>query len=50
MMKEIKTLKYDRVVIPDDAADTNTSKDIACIAKYARFKRQNGSYLCQLVF
>ena len=52
MMNEIKSLKYYHVVIPDNAAETNieTSKDIACIAIYVRFKFQNSSYLCQLVF
>ena len=46
MMNEIKTLKYHCAVIPDDEVDTNvetldfgdTSKDIACITIYTRFK------------
>ena len=58
MMNEIKTIKYQRAVIPDNAINTNAetldfgdaSKDIACVAIYARFKRQDGSYSCQLVF
>ena len=58
MMNEVKTLKYQRAVIPEDAVDTqvdtsdfgNTSREIACIAIYARFKRKDGSYLRQLVF
>ena len=57
-MNKIKTLEYHCAVILDDAVSTNietldfgdASKDIACIAVYARFKCQNGSYSCQLVF
>ena len=57
-MNEIKTLKYHCAVIADDADDTNietsdfgdANKDIAYIAIYARFKRQNGSYSCHFVF
>ena len=58
MMQEIPTLQYHRTVIPEDAVsldietiDTgDASKDIACIAIYARVKRKNGEYSCQLVF
>ena len=58
MMNEIKTLKYQRAVIPEDTIDTqidtldfgDASREIACIAIYARFKRKDGSYSCQLVF
>ena len=58
MMNEIKTLKYHRAVIPEGAIDTqvetvdfgNASREIACIAIYARFKRKDGSDSCQLVF
>ena len=58
MMNEIKTLKYQRAVIPEDAIDTqvdtldfaDASREIACIAIYARFKCKDGSYSCQLVF
>ncbi len=58
MMNEIKDLKYNRAVIPADAAslDINTlefgdaSKDLICIAIYIRFLRQCGTYSCQLIF
>ena len=58
MMNEIKTLKYHRAVIPEGAIDTqvetvdfgNASREIACIAIYARFKRKDGSDSCRLVF
>ena len=57
MMNEIETLKYQWAVIPEDAIDAqvetldfgDASKEIACIAIYARFKRKDGSYSCQLV-
>ena len=58
MMNEIKTLKYQRAVIPEDAIDKqvetldfcDASREIACITIYARFKYKDGSYSCQLVF
>ena len=58
MIKEIPTLRYSRTIIPEDAVsldidtiDTgDASKSIACIAIYARLKRRNGEYSCQLVF
>ena len=58
MMNKIKTLKYQRAVIPEDAIDTqvktldfgDASREIACIAIYVRFKRKDGSCSCQLVF
>ena len=58
MRNEIKTLKYQLAFIPEDAIDTqvktldfdDASREIACIAIYARFKRKDGSYSCQLVF
>ena len=58
MMNEIKTLKYQLAVIPEDAVDTqvesldfgDASREIACIAMYARFKQKDASYLCQLEF
>ena len=51
MMNEIKTLKYQRAVIPEDTIDTqidtldfgDASREIACIAIYARFKRKDGT-------
>ena len=58
MMNEIKTLKYQWEVIPEDAFDTqvetvdfgDASREIECIAIYARFKRKDSRYSCQLVF
>ena len=58
MMEEISTIKYRRAIIPKDATslDINTvdtgdaSKDIACVAIYARFQRKCGKFSCQLVF
>ena len=58
MMNKIKTLIYQRAVIPDDAIDTqvetfcfrDASREITCIAIYATFKRKDGNYSCQLVF
>ena len=54
-MNEIKTLKYQRAVIPEGAIDIqvdfgNTSREIACISIYARFKHKDGSYSSQFVF
>ena len=58
MMTEIHNIKFNRAVMPEDAVDPNVetlefgdaSKQIACVAVYARFKRQNGTFSCQLVF
>ena len=58
MMTEIHNIKFNRAVIPEDALDLNVetpefgdaSKQIACVAVYARFKHQNGTFSCQLVF
>ena len=58
MMEEMSTLRYHRTIIPPDAIsldietiDTgDASKNIACIAIYARVKRKCGDYSCQLVF
>ena len=58
MMNKIKTLKYQRVVIPEDTIDTQVetldfgyaSRETAGIAIYARFKCKDRSYSCQLVF
>ena len=55
-MNEIKTLKYQRAVIPENAIDTQVDtldfgdaiREIACIAIYTRFKPKDGSYSCQL--
>ena len=51
-------LKFRRCIVPDDAVSldietlemADSSSQMACSAIYARFKRKNGSYSCQLVF
>ena len=58
MVNEIKTLKYQMAVIPEDAIDIqletldfgDANREIACIAIYARFRRKDDTYSCQLVF
>ena len=58
MMSEIKDLRYSRAVIPVDAVNleietidtADASNSLACAAIYARIKRRNGEYSCQLVF
>ena len=57
MMQEIKNVRYKRAVVPVDAVrmeiDTldfgDASGEMACVAIYARFLRQNGQYSCQLI-
>ena len=58
MLKEIKIIKFNRVVIPEDADSldintinvTDTTKRIACATIYVKFKRRPGNYSCQLIF
>ena len=58
MIQNIKGIKSNRAVVPDDAIslDINTidtadaSYHLACAAIYARFKRKSGNYSCQLIF
>jgi hypothetical protein len=58
MMKEIPQIKYNRCIVPEDAASLDietigtgdASQSIACAAIYARYKRKNGNFSCQLVF
>ena len=58
LMSEMGKIKFNRAIIPDDAVsldietiDTaDASQALACAAIYARFKRRNGEYSCQLVF
>ena len=57
-MSEMGKIKFNRAIIPDDAVsldietiDTaDASQALVCAASYARFKRRNGEYSCQLVF
>ena len=58
IIQNIKGIKFNRAVIPDDAIslvintiDTgDASHHLACAAIYARFKRKSGNYSCQLIF
>lgn len=58
LIKSIGTLRFKRAIVPEDAIDLNintldfgdASKSMVCSCVYARFKRRNGSYSCQLVF
>ena len=58
MVQEIANLRFQRVVVPEDAVnlDINTinvadaSNKIAWVATYVRFLRRNGTYSCQLLF
>ena len=55
---ELKEVKFKRAVVPADALDTNvqligagdSSQVMICVGVYARFKRKNGQYSCQLLF
>ncbi len=58
MIKEMRNIRYQRAVIPSDAAslDAETldfgdaSKTNVCVAIYVRFQRRDGSHSCQLLF
>ena len=58
MMQEITKLRFQRTIIPMDALSTDieilefgdSSNYLICAAIYARVKRVNGTYSCQLVF
>ena len=57
-MQEIKNIKFKRTIILKDAISLNintvdtgdASKNIACVAIYARCERSNGEFSCQLIF
>ena len=57
-ISKLGDLKFRRAIVPDDALNldmetlemADASHDMACAATYARFKRRDGSYSCQLVF
>lgn len=58
MIQELKNLRFNRAVIPEDAISTDistldfgdaTMSVACCVAIYARFKRRNGQYSCQLI-
>ena len=58
LMKEIKQIKYQRAVVPEDAANLDiqtldfgdASKNLICVAIYVRFKKKDGLFSCQLIF
>ena len=58
MMEDIKNVRFNRAVIPDDAlnleAETldfgDASQSVVCVAMYIRFKRKGGGHSCQLLF
>ena len=58
MLEELKSVKFNRAVVPQDAVnlDVNTielgdaSQRLACSAIYVRFARKCGIYSCQLIF
>ncbi|XP_066917852.1 uncharacterized protein [Clytia hemisphaerica] len=58
MMKEIKTIKYKRAIVPEEAVNLNietldfgdASEYLACSAIYVRFKLKDETYSCQLIF
>ena len=56
-IQKINDLHYQRTIVPEDdiRLDVETidagdaSQSLACVAVYARMKRHNGTYSCQLV-
>ena len=58
MMSQLGDIKYRRCVVPEDALNLNmetiemadASLEMSCSVVYARFKRKNGQYSCQLIF
>ena len=58
MMNEIRNIKFNRAIIPSDAASLDittldfgdASKDLVCVAIYARFLRKCRTHSCQLIF
>ena len=58
IMKDIGTLCFKHAIIPEDAVDLSintldfgdASQSMVCVCIYARFKKYDGTYSCQLVF
>ena len=56
-IQEIGNIRFKRAIIPEDAIDLNittldfgdASPSMICTCVYARFKKKNGTYSCQLV-
>ena len=57
-LSQLNEIQFRRTIVPEDAINldvetiemADASLEIACVAIYARFKRKNGSYSCQLIF
>ena len=57
MIQEIAKVKFERAVVPEDAVNlkintidaSDASKKLACTAIYARFLKEDGTYLCQFL-
>ena len=58
LMSKLGDLRYRRCVVPEDALNldmetiemADASLEMACAVIYARFKRKNGQFSCQLIF
>ena len=58
LIKNIGTLRFKRAIVPEDAIDLDintldfgdASKSMVCSCVYARFRKRDGSFSCQLVF
>ena len=58
MIQEIGQIRFNRAIVPVDAIDSkidmidtaDASHFLICSDIYARFKRKNGEYSCQLIF
>ena len=58
MIQEIRDIRYQRAVIPQDAVDLNcetidtadASQTMICVAIYIRFRLKSGGHSCQLLF
>ncbi|XP_066926194.1 uncharacterized protein [Clytia hemisphaerica] len=58
LMQDLKSIHFKRCIIPEDALSlqietidaADASEVVACSAIYARIKRRDGSYHCQLIF
>ena len=58
MIQELKSIRFNRAVVPPDASNLNlttldfgdASQDLVCASIYARFHRKQGDYSCQLIF
>jgi hypothetical protein len=58
MMQELKHVRFNRAIIPEDAVSTDiellciadASEVMICLGIYARFRRKSGAFSCQLLF